>query len=96
MDDKNEPIRFSVDNRIMIDAANFRKLDPNYSRPRIEPVKMDSGSFDLAYLYNAVLDKVNNNDLEPTRMTEKDLIICCPTVLGFSLDKKIWGEISSL
>lgn len=95
--DDGKPIRFSVDSRIMIDAATFRKIDPNYSRPRIEPVKTSSDTSPWSELCGepsskSALGQVKNNDLEPTRMTEKDLIICCPTVLGFSLDKKIWGE----
>lgn len=31
------------------------------------------------------MDQVKSDDLEPTEMQERDLLICCPTVLGFSL-----------
>ena len=82
----------------MVDLTTFRHVKPNYSRPRIEPVDTDSDGFDLAYQLfgepssNSDLDQVKHNGLDPRRMRENDLMICCPTMRGFSLDRKIWGE----
>ena len=30
---------------------------------------------------------------EPVKLTEEELLICCPTVPGFSLGIKLWGKI---
>ena len=39
---EDRPFQMSIDSRIMVDAAFFRKMNPNYSRPRIiEPAKLD-------------------------------------------------------
>jgi hypothetical protein len=36
--------------------------------------------------------QVKSNGVEPAELTEDDLLICCPTVLGFSFGEKLWGE----
>lgn len=34
--EEGEPVKVSVDSRIMLDAAFFRKMNPNYARPQPE------------------------------------------------------------
>ena len=36
--------------------------------------------------------QVKSNGKDPAEMTEDDLILCSPTVPGFSYGNKIWGE----
>jgi len=35
------------------------------------------------------LNKVKSNSKEPTELKYKDLLICSPTILGFSLNNKL-------
>ena len=97
--EEGEPSRFSVNGRIMVDAAFFRKVNPNYSRPPvIEPENSDSGisywTFgEFGEPESEPADQIQSYAKGLADMTENDLLICCPTVLGFSLNDKIWGEI---
>jgi len=36
--------------------------------------------------------RVKNDGLHPGELGEVDLLICSPTVMGFSLGDKFWGE----
>jgi hypothetical protein len=94
--EEGEAARFSVSGRIMVDAAFFRKVNPTYSRPPvIEPENSDSGiSFWISdESVSEPADQIQSYDKALADMTENDLLICCPTVLGFSLSDKTWGEI---
>jgi hypothetical protein len=101
---KGDVIQFSVDSRIMIDAAFFWKVNPNYSKPRItDPVESELELSGLEFAEDGIFifgqpesepaDQIQSCGKELARMNEDDLLICCPTVLGFSLNDKIWGEI---
>ena len=95
--EKDGPVQFSLNYRIIVDAAFFRTNNPNYSRPRIEE-RADTRSDESTILYSepsseTKIDQVKSTDLEPTEMQERDLLICCPTVPGFSLGLKTWGEL---
>jgi hypothetical protein len=86
----------SVDCRIMVDAAFFHKSNPNYSRPRIiEPVE----AIDIGFLFGSSgnfitkPDNVTSTGKEPTELKEDELIICCPTLKGFSFGDKLWCNI---
>lgn len=37
--------------------------------------------------------KVLKEELNPEEMTEEELLLCSPTVLGFSFGDKLWGEL---
>jgi hypothetical protein len=79
--EKDKVVQKFVDCRVVIDAAFFQELNPNNSRPRItEPIGTD-----------LILD----NSLEALVLTEDELLICCPTVPGFSLGDKLWRELFS-
>jgi hypothetical protein len=88
------PVLFPVNSRIMIDAAFFRKQNPNYSRPRItEPVEPDcDGLYDISDLLSEQDDQVQSNGKRPEELKEDELLTCSPTVLGFSFGDKIWGK----
>jgi hypothetical protein len=95
----DRPFQAFVDCRIMVDAAFFHKINPNYSRPRIiEPVKQES--IDLDHFFwgtkddsKTKQDEVTSNGLEPAELKENELVICCPTVPGFSFGDKLWCNI---
>ena len=46
--------------------------------------------FDFDNSAEKKLDKVGNNGKEPTELKNDDLLICSPTVLGFTLNGKFW------
>lgn len=101
---KGDLIQFSINSQIMIDASLFQKTNPNYSRPDVTKLEDIDKAFDLSYQTSCVTEF---KELEPANlirsyekglaeMKEDDFLICCPTVLGFSFNDKIWGEILPL
>jgi hypothetical protein len=100
--EEGHAIQIHVDSRVMLDAAFFRKINPNYSRPRINEPANTKGkeyigfSFDLDTLLDSSNssnpDEVKSNDTDLAEMKEIDFLICCPTIPGFSLSDKLWGE----
>ena len=82
----------------MVDAAQFRRINPNYARPSLiraaNSRRHDSNSIDLWFDDDggppppprAV--KVNVDDVD-VDMQEDNFIICSPTVLGYSLNDKL-------
>jgi hypothetical protein len=100
LDNDGNVVKLAVNSRIMVDAAFFRKINPNYSRPRVSEVE-DTKSENYGYfdLFEIISDapisrQIKNTDLDPTEMGDRDLLICCPTAPGFSLEDKIWGQKS--
>jgi hypothetical protein len=97
-----EAITVSVDSRVMLDAAFFRKMNPNYTRPQPNELVRNKTERDLFFedysesSNEGSLDRIKGNGVEPTNIEEKDLLICCPTVPGFSLGDKLWSMIVSL
>jgi hypothetical protein len=96
MQEDNRPFQISIDSRIMVDAAFFHKINPNYSRPRIiQPAKQDSSN-NIYILFGGEdnstnkTDKITSGEKEPTELEEHELIICYPTVPGFSFGDKLW------
>jgi hypothetical protein len=87
--DEGDPVRLSVDSRVIIDPDFFWKMNPNYSRPRTDLDVTRPNQPPPGWSTRTV---VKSNGIEPAELTEDDLLICCPTVLGFSFGEKIWGE----
>jgi len=89
--EKAEVVEVPVKSRIMVDAAFFRENNPNYVRPRIsgltERKYLDDGWFTLV-----PENEVKSNGREPTEMKEDDLLLCSPTVRGWSFGNKLWRE----
>ena len=48
-------------------------------------------AYGAAYILQELLT-VKSDDVEPVELKEGDLLICCPTVPGFSFGEKMWGE----
>ena len=100
---KGEPFKFSVKGRIMVDPIAFKEHNPNYERPRVDGL---SGR-DILGIRNDVLHEIlveglgltddmkSSSDKNKTgEMKEEEYLVCGPTVLGFSLDRRAWGEFA--
>jgi hypothetical protein len=81
----------------MIDPDFFWKMNPNYSRPRtdLDVTRPNRSGQLLLPGYSSSRNVVKSGGVEPAEITEDDLLICCPTVLGFSFGEKKWGESTS-
>jgi hypothetical protein len=95
---KEQPIKAPINSRVMIDAVYFQEANPNYTRPRISESGRQ-GSSDIAGILfwgdersTNRSDQVKSNGRDPVEMKEDDLILCSPTVSGFSYSNKLWGE----
>jgi hypothetical protein len=90
-----EPVRILINSRIMVDAAFFRKINPNYFMPKVTSVETVSYNLsDFAYdpLWKPPA-QVKSKGVNPAEITEDKLLICSPTISGFSFGDKLWGEI---
>lgn len=104
MDEMGNPVQKSINSRVMIDAAFFQEINPNSSsRPRVTvPADMEwvwgsSGEWHLSSEFSSgpPSRQVKSIGIEPVELKEDELLICCPTVPGFSFGDKLWGEILS-
>lgn len=86
---KDQLAKVHVSSRIMIDAQQFRKWNPNYARLAMK--KPHSDMFGQI-LDREIVDRVRSNGMDLSELKEEDLAICSPTVLGFSLNEKVWGK----
>ena len=97
---KGEPVAISISSRIIVDAAQFRKINPNYVRPSLIKAangrSTDSNTIDL---WDFVEDRpppplganeVKFNLVDLDMQDEDNLVLCSPTVLGYSLNNKLW------
>ena len=91
---EGDPVTVSVDSRVMIDADFFWQMNPNYSRPRADLAgnRVRNASSHQGGPPPLLPKPVQSEDIEPAELTEEDLLSCCPTVLGFGFDEKLWGE----
>ena len=99
---RGEAVATSISSRIMVDAAQFRKINPNYARPSIIRAANsrwhDSNPVDLWFDDGGPpppppsprADQVKVDDVDVDMQDEDNLIICSPTVLGYSLNDKLW------
>jgi hypothetical protein len=87
----------------VVDAAYFREENPNYSRPSIKesnrgPPPPPPPSWGILNLDEDDEDDeegpstAKGNGMDPSEVKGDDLLICSPTVPGFSLGKSRWGE----
>ena len=90
----NKPIQVSVDGRIMVDAMFFREINPNYTRPHgIETRKPESSLLDMRKKESTLSTvTVTSIPRKASELKEEELLICCPTVPGFSFGDKLWRE----
>jgi len=95
---KNRPVKLFVNNRIIVDATYFREANPNYTKASINELEKESSLGNNWFVFrnkdNAekTSDSVKTNGLEPSEVKGDNLLICSPTVLGFSLGIKLWSE----
>jgi hypothetical protein len=84
----------------MIDIAYLRQMKPDF--PVIKPLARkskpsdDTIYIDDLFFSNIVLKKssqVLSAALDPKNLSENDLLIYSHIVYGYSLRRKIWGEI---
>lgn len=98
-----EPIKMNVNSCVTVDAAFFNVMQPNYSRPRVHDKwaqKSDSITiFSIDTLFDddrtRNMEKLKSSSMELHRMSEEDLLICSPTVRGFSFKEKMFSESNS-
>ena len=88
-------VSVSVDSRVMIDAAYFRKVNPNFPMSHVESSPRSSD--DRFWLLPPPLPptesgQVKNADVDANEMKDDDLLICSPIVYGYSLNDKLWSE----
>jgi hypothetical protein len=79
----------------VVDAAYFREENPNYTRPSIKESKKGPGGWVIVNLDE--IDEegsslAKGNGIDPLEVKGDDLLICSPTVPGFSLGNSRWGE----
>ncbi|KAK5086189.1 hypothetical protein LTR70_007434 [Exophiala xenobiotica] len=79
--------------RIMVDASFFRKRNPNYQAAKVEPSSEAFDFWDLSTICaeEAPLQAITS---DPKSLSEQDLLICSPTVYGYSLKRKQWLEFA--
>ncbi|ELR10095.1 hypothetical protein GMDG_04495 [Pseudogymnoascus destructans 20631-21] len=93
---KKKPVEIFINSRIMIDAASFQEINPNYTRPSIFK---GSDSIDLWLIVdpassNQIDESAMKSSMDLDALTDEDFLICSPTVLGFSLNDKLWLEFA--
>lgn len=88
---KDEYKRLAIQSEIMIDASEFSKTQPGYARLTTRQVEAD-------YLFSQVTlsHRVMDRGLDPANLTEREFIVCPPTVLGCGLGLKFWGQSTCL
>lgn len=87
---KDQLMKFHINSRVRIDAGLCRKINPNYVR--LETKKPHATDMFSQVLESKTVDRIGSNCMDATEMKDDDLAICSPTILGFSLNEKIWGE----
>ena len=77
---QEKTFKFTVRGRLMVDPLTFREYNPNYPSLDDSDDEEDTG--------NTSHNKIN---IDSKDMKDEDLLICNPTVFGYSLDKRSWG-----
>ncbi|KAL2371061.1 hypothetical protein RJZ57_004498 [Blastomyces gilchristii] len=80
----------------MVDPAHFKETNPNYKKPSIsEPSRSATDIWlflDVEGTTEISTDVIKSIGKESADMAGDDVLLCNPTVLGFSLDKKLWHK----
>ena len=93
-----KPIKLKINSRVGVDAAFFRKMQPNYSRPRLHDIwaerKDGIAVIDLDTFFRndreQEKEKMQEGSVDAYKMGESDLLICCLTVCCFSFKEKMF------
>ncbi|KFY86462.1 hypothetical protein V500_07608 [Pseudogymnoascus sp. VKM F-4518 (FW-2643)] len=82
----------------MVNPAHFKETNPNYKKPCIsEPSKSATDIWlflDVGGTTKTSTDVVKNIGNESAKVARDDVLLCSPTVLSFSLDRKLWLEFA--
>lgn len=90
---KGKPIEISINGRIMVDAAMFQEVNPNYVRPSI--FKSTEGTNPWEIFNDAQPDEsALKKGIDLNNLSDEDLLLCSPTVLGFTLEEQVWLEFA--
>ena len=95
-----EPMKMNINSCVGVDAAFFNAMQPNYSRPRVHdklaPKTDGIAIIDLGSLFDddrtRDMEKLRGNSTELHQLSEDELLICSPTVRGFSFQEKLFSE----
>ncbi|KAJ6112321.1 hypothetical protein N7523_008382 [Penicillium sp. IBT 18751x] len=93
-------VEVKINGQVGVDAAFFRQMLPNYSRPRLQdnwPKKNDGiAVFDIHALFQRDRERekegMQEGSIEVQQMGEDDFLISCPTVCCFSFHEKQFLE----
>ncbi|KAL4950835.1 P-loop containing nucleoside triphosphate hydrolase protein [Aspergillus filifer] len=96
---EGKPVQMNINSRVAVDAAFFREMRPNYSRPHIQDIWQKSSGMQITNL-DFFFDDGRRREKEGMRqkgiklqqMTEKNFLVCCPTVRCFSFMEKAFLE----
>ena len=92
---KGKPIEISIDGRIVVDAVMFQEINPNYVRPSVFKSTAGTTSWEMTFedSTNAQPDESTlRKGIDPNSLSDEDLLLCSPTVLGFALINQLWRK----
>jgi hypothetical protein len=89
---QGKPVLISVKGRIVVDAAFFRQVNPNYTRPSIISARKKRSIDIWDLMEDASSSEGKTKRVNRGELKEGDFLLCRPTVLGFSLDDKLWRK----
>lgn len=98
---KDKMQKFNVKDRVIIDLKSFRVKNPNYFFPPIRETSFSAEAIDIASLTDIFGSDDGSSGKEgvvtkrKTSFSTEDLLLYNPTVFGFSLSIKLWGEYLS-
>jgi hypothetical protein len=94
---KGEPFRITINGRIMVDPVKFRQDNPNYTRPSIfKSTKGVSIWLDMEVPSTQLDESTLKKGIKISELSDEDFLLCSPTVLGYSLENKLYCKITSL
>ncbi|KEY64860.1 hypothetical protein S7711_03857 [Stachybotrys chartarum IBT 7711] len=80
-DEKGNIVALYVNGNIMVDFDCFQENMPNYPSARVQQVRPQWSALGRCDVLRPV-------HIDPTQLKPEEFLICSPTVLGFSLEKK--------
>ncbi|KAF3484281.1 uncharacterized protein GIQ15_03605 [Arthroderma uncinatum] len=100
--ENGEIVKVNVNGRVVIDAAFFQSMNPNYPRPWIDVrdsyTLANNGARDtdsnLVRLGQCQNENLKQSDVRLSNIKDDALLTSCPTVLGFSLNDKRFLEFA--
>ena len=80
-----QAVKLSIDSRVIINAAFFREINPDYVRPKVDGSSSAISNidlFDCSSTSTESTEQVRRADLAQKEVDPADLLFCCPTVPG--------------